>query len=61
MAERPGRKLFVNVPVRDLKKSMDFFAALGFTYNPKASYTRGASMIRAAIIGGVLDGSRAAQ
>jgi uncharacterized protein len=27
------RAIFVNLPVRDLKKSMDFFAKLGFTFN----------------------------
>jgi uncharacterized protein len=29
------RKLFVNLPVRDLKKSIDFFSQLGFTFNPQ--------------------------
>ena len=28
-------KIFVNLPVKDLKRSMDFFAALGFTFNPQ--------------------------
>jgi len=28
------RKIFVNLPVRDLKKTMDFFSELGFTFNP---------------------------
>jgi predicted lactoylglutathione lyase len=27
------RKIFVNLPVKDLQKTMDFYAALGFTYN----------------------------
>lgn len=27
------RKLFVNVPVRDLQRSIDFFERLGFTFN----------------------------
>ena len=27
-------KIFVNLPVRDLKKTMEFFSKLGFTYNP---------------------------
>jgi predicted lactoylglutathione lyase len=30
MAATNHRKIFVNPAVRDLKKSMDFFAALGF-------------------------------
>ena len=28
-----ARKIFVNLPVRDLRKSMDFFGKLGFTFN----------------------------
>ncbi|MBI3802589.1 MAG: VOC family protein [Nitrospirae bacterium] len=28
-------KIFVNLPVKDLKKSIDFFAKLGFTFNPQ--------------------------
>ena len=28
-------KIFVNLPVKDLKKSMDFFTKLGFTFNPQ--------------------------
>lgn len=27
-------KIFVNLPVKDLQKSIDFFTALGFTFNP---------------------------
>lgn len=27
------RKLFVNIPVRDLQRSIDFFERLGFTFN----------------------------
>lgn len=30
---RVPHKLFVNVPVRDLQRSIDFFEALGFTFN----------------------------
>ena len=29
------QKIFVNLPVRDLRKSMDFFGKLGFTFNPQ--------------------------
>ena len=29
-----ARKLFVNLPVRDLSRSVDFFTELGFTFNP---------------------------
>jgi uncharacterized protein len=27
------KQIFVNLPVKDLKRSMDFFSALGFTFN----------------------------
>ena len=30
-----ARKLFVNLPVRDLKRTVDFYSALGFSFNPK--------------------------
>jgi hypothetical protein len=39
------RKLFLNLPVRDLKKSMDFFAALGFTFNPQFTDENAACMV----------------
>jgi len=28
-------KIFINLPVKDLNKSIEFFTALGFTFNPK--------------------------
>src|SRR6516165_3443670 len=31
--EQIAQKMFVNVPVRDLRKSMNFFGKLGFTFN----------------------------
>ena len=45
MAEKQSRKLFVNLAVRDLKRSMDFFAQLGFAFNPKFTDDNGACMI----------------
>ncbi len=30
-------KIFVNLPVKDLDKSKDFFAKLGFSFNPQFS------------------------
>ena len=30
-----AQKIFVNLPVRDLRKSRDFFGNLGFTFNPQ--------------------------
>jgi predicted lactoylglutathione lyase len=31
----PARKLFVNLPVHDLKRSVDFFTKLGLTFDPR--------------------------
>jgi len=45
MAATRSRKIFVNLAVRDLKKSMDFFAKLGFTFNPKFTDDNAACMI----------------
>lgn len=30
-----ARKIFVNLPVRDLNRSVEFFTRLGFTFNPQ--------------------------
>ncbi len=30
-----AKQIFVNLPVKDLKRSIDFFTALGFTFNPQ--------------------------
>ena len=40
-----SRKLFVNLPVADLERSMAFFSALGFTYNPQFTDDKAACMI----------------
>jgi len=45
MAATAARKIFVNLPVRDLKKSMAFFSALGFTYNSKFTDENAACMV----------------
>ena len=45
MAEKRSRKLFVNLAVRDLKRSMDFFTRLGFEFNPQFTNEQGACMI----------------
>ena len=45
MAQNNSRKIFVNLAVRDLKQSMDFFAKLGFTFNPKFTDDKAACMI----------------
>lgn len=45
MANQSDRMLFVNLAVRDLKASMAFFSALGFTYNQKFTDDKAACMI----------------
>ena len=39
------RKLFVNLAVRDLQRSVDFFTALGFTFNPQFTDASATCMI----------------
>lgn len=43
MAQR--RKIFVNLPVRDLARSKAFFSALGFEYNPKFTDDKAACIV----------------
>lgn len=38
-------KIFVNLPVKDLNKSKDFFASLGFKFNPQFTDENAACMI----------------
>jgi uncharacterized protein len=38
-------KVFVNLPVKDLKKSMAFFQTLGFTFNPQFTNDDAACMV----------------
>ena len=40
-----SRKMFVNLPVRDLNKSMSFFSTLGFTFNPRFTDDKAACMV----------------
>ena len=40
-----AREIFVNLPVRDLPKTMEFFSALGFTFNPQFTDDKAACMI----------------
>jgi predicted lactoylglutathione lyase len=40
-----SRKIFVNLPVRDLAKSKDFYSRLGFTFNPQFTDDNAACMI----------------
>ena len=45
MAIDHPRKLFVNLPVRDLKRSKEFFGRLGFDFNPQFTNDQGACML----------------
>ncbi|MDQ3136164.1 MAG: glyoxalase/bleomycin resistance/extradiol dioxygenase family protein, partial [Gemmatimonadota bacterium] len=45
MANANARQLFVNLAVRDLKKSMEFFSKLGFEFNPKFTDDKAACMV----------------
>ena len=40
-----AKQIFINLPVKDLQKSMDFYAALGFTNNPQFSDNTGKCMV----------------
>ena len=40
-----GTKIFVNLPVKDLNKSKEFFAKLGFTFNPQFTNQDAACMV----------------
>ena len=39
------RQIFVNLPVKDLNKSIEFFAKLGFTFNPQFTDENATCMI----------------
>ncbi len=45
MATNGTRKLFINVAVRELKHSMEFFTKLGFEFNTKFTDDKAACMI----------------
>ncbi|MBA2421738.1 MAG: VOC family protein [Chitinophagales bacterium] len=38
-------KIFVNLPVKDLRRSIDFFTKLGYTFNPQFSDENSTCMI----------------
>ena len=38
-------QIFVNLPVRDLNRSVDFFTQLGFTFNPQFTDENATCMI----------------
>ena len=45
MITGPAKQIFVNLPVRDLKKSMAFYQALGFSINPQFTDDKGACIV----------------
>ena len=45
MAETQARKIFVNLAVKDLERSMQFFSALGFAFDSKFTDDKAACMI----------------
>jgi hypothetical protein len=45
MAANRSRKIFVNLPVKDLKRSIEFFTKLGFSFNQQFTDETGTSMI----------------
>jgi uncharacterized protein len=40
-----AKQIFINLPVKDLQKSMDLYAAIGFTNNPQFSDEAGKCMV----------------
>lgn len=40
-----GRKIFVNLPIKDMKRSQAFFRMLGFSFNPQFTNEQGACMV----------------
>lgn len=43
--EKMSTKIFVNLPVKDLKASMDFFTKLGFSFNPQFTDEKAACLV----------------
>ena len=39
------RNLYVTLPVKDVERSVDFFAALGFAFDPRFSSENGAALV----------------
>jgi uncharacterized protein len=40
-----ARKIFVNLPIKNMERSKAFFTALGFTFNPQFTNEQGACMV----------------
>lgn len=45
MSAAQGRQIYVNLPVTDLTKAVDFFTQLGFTFNPQFTDENATAMI----------------
>lgn len=45
MTAKRARKVFINLPVKNLKRSMEFFSKLGFEYNQQFTDEKAACMI----------------
>jgi uncharacterized protein len=45
VAATSPRKIFVNLPVRDLQRSVEFFTRLGFTFDPRFTDSQATCMI----------------
>src|ERR1700740_578246 len=40
-----ARKIFVNLPIKDMERAKAFFTALGFSFNPQFTNDQGACMV----------------
>ena len=40
-----ARKIFVNLPIKDMARAQAFFGALGFSFNPQFTNEQGACMV----------------
>ena len=40
-----AKQIFVNLPVKDLRRSMDFFTQLGFSFNPQFTDDKAACLV----------------
>ncbi|MCH5598679.1 VOC family protein [Niabella ginsengisoli] len=40
-----SKQIFINLPVKDLNKSMDFYTAIGYTNNPQFTDDKAACMV----------------
>lgn len=45
MSTKTGRKIFVNLAVKDLQRTKAFFSALGFEYDPRFTDDKAACMV----------------